>query len=109
MIEIASCSCNQCGEAYTLTQFECSHCSSRIEGKYLLPRLARLAPDERQFIELFLLTGGNIKKMEKAMGISYPTVKNKLDKIVSTLRQQILKESGNPKENRTLFENIGIK
>ena len=75
MIEIASCSCNQCGEAYTLTQFECSTCASKIEGQYLLPRLARLSPDERQFVELFLLTGGNIKKMEKALGVSYQRLK----------------------------------
>jgi len=42
------------------------------------------------------------------MGISYPRVKNKSDKIASTLRQQILQEVGNPKENKSLFENIGI-
>lgn len=108
MIEIASCTCNQCGENYTLTHFECSSCSSKIQGQYLLPRLARLSPDERQFVELFLLTGGNIKKMEKALGISYPTVKNKLDKITSIIRRQIIKETGNPKENKTLFKNIGI-
>ncbi len=108
MIEIASCTCNQCGETYTLTHFECAKCSSKIEGQYLMPRLARLAPHERQFVELFLLTGGNIKKMEKALGVSYPTVKAKLDKIVSIIRQQIVREAGNPKEDKKLFENVGI-
>ena len=73
-----------------------------------MPRLARLAPDERQFVELFLLTGGNIKKMEKALGVSYPTVKAKLDKIVAIIRQQIVQEAGNPKEDRSLFEKVGI-
>jgi hypothetical protein len=67
MIEIASCTCNQCGDTYTMTHFECQSCSSKIEGQYLLPRPTRLAPDEMQFVELFLLIGGN-KKNEKSHG-----------------------------------------
>ena len=109
MMEIASCTCNQCGDTYTLTHFECSKCSAKFEGQFSMPRLARLAPEERQFVELFLLAGGNIKKMEKALGISYPTVKSKLEKIVSTIGQQIAQEVGNPKEDWTLFENIGLE
>ena len=104
MIEISSCTCNQCGNAYTITQFKCSSCESKIEGNYSLPRLARLSLEERQFVELFVLTGGNIKKMEKAMSISYPTVKTKLDKIISKIRREIVKEAGCHERNQILSE-----
>ena len=54
-----------------------------------MPRLAYLSSEDRRFVELFVLSSGSIKKMEKALGISYPTVRNRLDKIVSSLRKII--------------------
>lgn len=104
MNELASCQCNQCDNDYTLTHFECSQCSAKITGNYQLPRLARLPKTQRDFVELFMLTGGNIRKMEKALGVSYPTIKNQLDKITSTLRNQIINDSSGDKSNQPLFE-----
>ncbi|MBI9101465.1 MAG: DUF2089 domain-containing protein [Spirochaetales bacterium] len=50
-----------------------------IEGNFELPPLARLTPDEQLFAAAFLKTHGSIKQMEKIFGISYPTVKNRLN------------------------------
>jgi hypothetical protein len=52
-----------------------------IEGEFELPQLARFSNDDQVFIASFLASHGNIKQMEKTFGISYPTVKNRLNRI----------------------------
>ncbi len=56
-----------------------------IEGEFELPPLSRLSNDDQIFIIAFLKTHGNIRDMEKLFGISYPSVKNRLNKISKQL------------------------
>ena len=53
----------------------------KIEGEFDLPPLARLSAEDQIFIMAFVRCDGSIKDMEKAFGISYPTVKNRLARI----------------------------
>jgi len=52
-----------------------------IEGRFELPPLARLAPEEQVFVMAFVRCHGSIKKMEELFGVSYPTIKNRLNRI----------------------------
>lgn len=52
-----------------------------IEGNFELPQLARLSMEDQVFIIAFIKCHGSIKEMERVFGISYPTVKNRLQKI----------------------------
>jgi hypothetical protein len=52
-----------------------------IEGPFTLPPLARLAAEDQVFVAAFLRCHGSIKQMEKYFGVSYPTIKNRLNKI----------------------------
>lgn len=54
-----------------------------IEGSFELPPLARLSAEDQVFIMAFVRSDGSIKDMERAFGISYPTVKNRLARISS--------------------------
>ncbi len=56
-----------------------------VEGDFKLPPLARLSTEDQLFAAVFLKTHGSIKQMEKFFGISYPTVKNRLNKIAAQL------------------------
>lgn len=56
-----------------------------ISGSFVLPPLARLSGEDQVFIMVFVRSHGSIKEMEKAFGISYPTVKNRLNRISSQL------------------------
>ncbi len=56
-----------------------------IEGDFALPALAGLSVDDQVFVAAFLASHGSIKKMEGLFGISYPTVKNRLNSIASRL------------------------
>lgn len=56
-----------------------------IEGEFELPPLARLTMEDQIFITAFLRSHGSIKEMEELFGISYPTVKNRLNRISQQL------------------------
>ena len=56
-----------------------------IEGSFELPPLARLSAENQVFIMAFVRSHGSIKEMEKVFGISYPTVKNRLDRLAQQL------------------------
>ncbi len=56
-----------------------------IEGSFELPPLARLTQEDQIFVTAFLRCHGSIKDMEELFGISYPTVKNRLNRIAAQL------------------------
>ncbi len=53
----------------------------RIEGSFEPPPLARLAAEDQVFVAAFVKCHGSIKQMEKYFGVSYPTIKNRLNRI----------------------------
>jgi hypothetical protein len=57
-----------------------------IQGEFELPPLASLRYEDQVFVSQFVRTHGSIKDMEKAFGISYPTVKNRLNRIIDQLQ-----------------------
>jgi hypothetical protein len=56
-----------------------------LEGEFALPQLARLSADDQVFVAAFLKSHGSIKEMEQVFGISYPTVKARLNRISAQL------------------------
>jgi hypothetical protein len=57
-----------------------------IEGAYTLPELARLSLEDQVFVTAFLRSHGSIKEMEKIFGVSYPTIKSRLNRISGQLQ-----------------------
>lgn len=57
-----------------------------IQGEFELPPLARLRYEDQIFVSEFVRNHGSIKDMEKAFGISYPTVKSRLNRIIAQLQ-----------------------
>ena len=56
-----------------------------IEGSFELPQLARLAMDDQIFVTAFVRSHGSIKEMERIFGVSYPTIKSRLNRIANSL------------------------
>ena len=56
-----------------------------IEGSFSLPPLANLSAEDQVFVMAFVRANGSIKEMERIFGISYPTVKNRLDRLAQQL------------------------
>src|SRR5271163_59453 len=56
-----------------------------IEGRFALPELARLSADDQVFVAAFVRGHGSIKEMEQVFGVSYPTIKARLNRIAASL------------------------
>jgi hypothetical protein len=69
-----------------------------IEADFPAPRLARLPVEHQRFIEMFVLASGNLKAIAEQAGVSYPTVRSRLDKIIDALRQVITESSEGAEE-----------
>lgn len=73
-----------------------------IEGEFELPLLAGLRYEDQVFVCEFIRSHGSIKDMEKSFGISYPTVKNRLNRIAEQLRLFSVAVSSTPTVDETL-------
>lgn len=77
--------CPVCGGELAVVRLECGHCGTAVLGRYRASRFARLTPDQMAFLEAFLRSRGNIRKVERELGISYPTVRSRLNTLLTAL------------------------
>jgi hypothetical protein len=85
--------CPVCGKQLKITKLQCTHCHTTIENEFELSNFASLSREQLHFVEIFLKCRGNIKEVEKELGISYPTVRGKLDDIISSLGYSTTKKA----------------
>lgn len=72
-----------------------------VEGLFELPPLARLTAEDQIFVAAFVRSHGSIREMERLFGISYPTVKNRLNKLSGVLEGSLgLDQTANPPPSR---------
>ncbi|MGI6069271.1 MAG: DUF2089 domain-containing protein [Blautia sp.] len=77
--------CPVCGGELKVTRLKCAQCDTILENDFTLSKFDYLSAEELYFTETFIRCRGNIKEVEKELGISYPTVRSKLDSIIQTL------------------------
>ena len=77
--------CPSCGAGLRVARLACPACETLVSGSYPLPALARLSDDDQRFVLSFILSSGSLKQMAKLYGVSYPTVRNRLDDLISLL------------------------
>lgn len=82
--------CPYCGEAMAVTRMTCGRCRVSVDAEFPMSRLASLPVEHQRFIELFVMAGGNLKQIAEQVGVSYPTIRSRLDKVIESLRQQIV-------------------
>ncbi len=71
---------------FTITGIRLTDSGIAIGGDFELPPLARLTYEDQVFVAAFIRNHGSIKDMERAFGVSYPTVKNRLNRIAEQLQ-----------------------
>jgi hypothetical protein len=69
----------------------CDHCNVSIDAAFPMSRLGSLPVEHQKFIEMFVLAGGNLKELAEQVGVSYPTLRSRLDKVIEALRGEIAK------------------
>nr|WP_318798412.1 DUF2089 domain-containing protein [Clostridium sp. A1-XYC3] len=84
--------CPVCNSKLKIAKLRCSKCSTVIENDFEFSKFEYLNEEYLNFMEVFLKCRGNIKDVEKELGISYPTVRAKLDEVVSALGYSVVKK-----------------
>ena len=77
--------CPICSAQLKVVRLECDACGTRLEGSFSLGRFHALSPDQLEFLETFIRARGNFKDIERELGISYPTVRSRLDAMIRAL------------------------
>ena len=77
--------CPVCGEEMVVERLRCPTCGISVEGEFLTNPFTYLKDDEVNFLLVFLKARGNIKEVERILGISYPTVRNRLNNVLKSL------------------------
>ena len=85
--------CPNCGDQMVITSYRCNNCYTEVHGEFEIDSFSRLDKEDKEFIELFLQKRGSIKDVGEEIGISYPTVRNRIDKIVAKLGGKVDKKS----------------
>ena len=80
-------SCPSCDGPLSVSQLSCPSCSTQVSGNFPLPVLLKLTQDEQNFVLQFFLFSGSLKEMASQIGISYPTVRNRLDDLINKIKQ----------------------
>ena len=88
--------CPVCHDRLKVTALYCGRCHTRLEGEFQPDKFSYLSREQKAFIEVFLKCRGNIKEVEKELGISYPTVRGKLDDVVQSLGYHVSSDSRDP-------------
>ena len=77
--------CPVCSGELEISRLHCGSCGTTIEGEFGVGRFGRLSHEQMALLESFLRSRGNLKEMERALGISYPTVRARVEALVQAL------------------------
>jgi hypothetical protein len=90
--------CPFCGDELHVARLQCSSCQTAIEGRFTLGRFQRLSPEQVAFLEEFIKNRGIIRNVEADLGLSYPTVRNRLDEVIRALGFEVPSEPEPPRD-----------
>jgi len=93
--------CPICSGELAISRLTCQSCQTRIETELSFPSLMKLPRDLQEFVLVFLRCRGNIRDVEKELGISYPTVCKRLD-----LVNELLGNKGTPVNRTQILEQL---
>ena len=79
--------CPSCGNRLAVKRLRCEKCETEVEGLYPLPALVSLPQEDQEFVLEFMKASGSLKDMASFLGVSYPTVRNRLDEIIKNLKR----------------------
>ena len=84
--------CPSCESRLKVKQLLCDTCDTEVTGLFVLPILAQLKVEDQKFIIDFIKSSGSLKVMAQNMKLSYPTVRNILDDVISVINKLDMNE-----------------
>jgi hypothetical protein len=83
-----------------ISELTCESCGTSVRGRFRMPELCRLPDELYQFLLVFVKNRGVIRDVEKELGISYPTVRSRLDAVLAALG--FAEQVGKPDQNQVI-------
>lgn len=77
--------CPVCEGELAITRLHCRTCGTALEGEFGVGRFGRLSREQLALLESFLRSRGNLKDLERELGISYPTVRGRVESLLRAL------------------------
>lgn len=77
--------CPLCGGELAVIRIYCRDCDTTFEGRFTGGPFSQLTPDQLKFVEIFIRCEGKIRRMEDEVGLSYPTIRNRLHEVIRAL------------------------
>jgi hypothetical protein len=90
--------CPVCEHELAVTRLHCGECGTTLEGNFSVGRFGRLTREQLSLLESFLRSRGNLREMERELGLSYPTLRGRVDALVRAL------DLGGPATDEAAYE-----
>ena len=81
--------CPVCEDQLIVARLYCPSCATAIEGRFTLGRLSQLGQDHLDFVETFIRCEGKLNRVQEELGISYPTVRSRLEDVIHALGYEV--------------------
>lgn len=99
--------CPVCDSKLKVVRLQCDRCKTGIDGNFEMDKFSYLTSEQKEFIEIFVKNRGNIKEIEKDLGISYPTVRRSLDQVIEALGYNV-KPSEEEVNKKEILEKLSL-
>jgi hypothetical protein len=90
--------CPSCGESMVISELKCPKCDWRVKKEFNPCEFCQLPEDDFEFLKIFLRTQGKITDMEKILNMSYPTIKTKIEHLLTELDLSSIEKKQDPIE-----------
>ena len=92
--------CPTCGQDLEVRELACPSCETVVRGRWAASPFSRLTPEQQNFLTLFVRSRGNLSDVERTLGVSYPTVRAKLEEIIGALGEPATTRPAEPPVSR---------
>lgn len=103
--------CPTCHHALTVTELSCATCGTRVSGQFRRCEFCGLDDDQRALLRVFLATRGNVKEIERFLGVSYPTARARLDDLIGAVgaNEAAPKAQGSaPRDRHAILDQVAV-
>jgi hypothetical protein len=77
--------CPVCGDRLALTRLSCGSCGTELSGEFASCEFCSLSGEDRETLRVFLVSRGNMRELERHLGVSYPTARARFDTLLGKL------------------------
>jgi hypothetical protein len=98
--------CPVCGDELYVEKLACGQCGTSIQGAFLAQRLSHLSREQWDFVELFIRSEGKLNRVQEELGLSYPTVRNRLHDVIRAMGYEVGEPDPDELKAQSVLDNL---